>query len=290
MMLLNYFSRQVDEEYSQAMARTVISGLALLISGIAYWVGTITALAPAVVLSYLLFSLAWATYIRRTPGRNAVRLSISMLGDFGIVSFCILETGSFGACFYPLYLWVIVGNGMRFGEKYLLAATLMGITGFTAVIILGEYWRLNLPAALGLLTGLIILPMFYLVLIRRLHTLNTQLARELKQSYYAASHDALTGLMNRDYFFEQLDIEIERTHRYKESFVVMFIDLDNFKQINDTLGHQAGDRVLVVVAERLRELTRKADIVARLGGDEFTILFPSLSGPDNIGDRLTRRA
>jgi diguanylate cyclase (GGDEF)-like protein len=282
MKLLDHFSRNVDEEYSQAMARTIIAGVALAILGVAYGVNATGPIAPAALLAYLLFSLAWAAYIKLSPGRNVVRRTISMLGDFGIVSFTILNMGAFGAFFYPLYLWVIVGNGMRFGEKYLLGAMVMGITGFSIIIFLGEYWRLNLPAGLGLLSGLVILPIFYLVLIRRLHTLNDDLARELEQSYYAASHDALTGLVNRAYYFERFDIESQRAIRYNESFAVMFIDLDNFKQINDNLGHQAGDHILTVVAERLRELTRKVDIVARLGGDEFTILFPALSGCEDI--------
>lgn len=91
---------------------------------------------------------------------------------------------------------------------------------------------------------------------------------------FRANHDPLTGLRNRLSFVDQLDTEILRAQRTGRDFTVGMVDIDHFKQINDTWGHQTGDRVLKVFAERLKLLLREVDIVARYGGEEFIILFP----------------
>jgi len=89
---------------------------------------------------------------------------------------------------------------------------------------------------------------------------------------YLASHDSLTGLPNREMFNQLLHLEIENAKRHQRQFAVLFIDLDRFKIINDSLGHEAGDILLVEVANRLRRNLRASDIVARLGGDEFVVI------------------
>ena len=89
---------------------------------------------------------------------------------------------------------------------------------------------------------------------------------------FMARHDALTGLENRASFVEKLDSASTRLLRYGEPFAVFTLDLDRFKQVNDTLGHPAGDTLLRQVAQRLRESLRESDVLARLGGDEFAIL------------------
>lgn len=89
-----------------------------------------------------------------------------------------------------------------------------------------------------------------------------------------AEHDGLTGLFNRTYFHTELERAVERAKRsVKTQCALMYIDLDNFKYLNDTLGHAAGDRLLVEVARMLNGRSRRSDIVARLGGDEFTVLL-----------------
>ncbi len=91
-----------------------------------------------------------------------------------------------------------------------------------------------------------------------------------------ALYDVLTGLANRRMFVKQLKALIKNSQEHCERFAVVFIDLDNFKRINDTLGHHVGDELLIEVSKRLKSAVRDTDVVARLGGDEFTLLLPQL--------------
>ncbi len=93
---------------------------------------------------------------------------------------------------------------------------------------------------------------------------------------YQVHHDALTGLPNRMLFMDRLHQGIEKAKRNKRELALFFIDLDRFKQINDSLGHEVGDRVLITSAKRLLSVMRKEDTLARLGGDEFTIIMEDL--------------
>ncbi|WP_293268824.1 EAL domain-containing protein [Neptunomonas sp.] len=97
-----------------------------------------------------------------------------------------------------------------------------------------------------------------------------------------AYNDSLTGLPNRHYFYEQLQRTIDFSNRYNLKFSLIFIDLDNFKEINDTLGHDYGDLLLVEASKRLVECVRETDTVARLGGDEFTLIIQDLSANERI--------
>src|ERR671911_475859 len=100
----------------------------------------------------------------------------------------------------------------------------------------------------------------------------------VEQLSYQAFHDLLTGLPNRALFMDRLERALTRADRRGSKVAVLFTDVDNFKVINDSLGHEAGDQLLVAVAERLRACLRPEDTAARLGGDEFTILLEDLTG------------
>lgn len=103
-----------------------------------------------------------------------------------------------------------------------------------------------------------------------------QLAQGRLRESYLAYHDGLTDLPNRSMFSKVLSQSISEANRYQRQLAVAFLDLDGFKQINDTLGHEAGDELLKEVARRLRGCVRESDTVARLGGDEFVVLLPQL--------------
>jgi diguanylate cyclase (GGDEF)-like protein/PAS domain S-box-containing protein len=93
---------------------------------------------------------------------------------------------------------------------------------------------------------------------------------------YLATHDALTNLPNRPLFFDRLHHTLLAAQRVKESFGLLIIDLDRFKEINDTLGHPIGDLILQEVGSRLKEALRESDTVARIGGDEFAVILPGI--------------
>jgi diguanylate cyclase (GGDEF)-like protein len=102
----------------------------------------------------------------------------------------------------------------------------------------------------------------------------------LRRALYRALHDPLTGLANRGLLMEQLGQALARARRRPGSVAVLFLDLDRFKVVNDSLGHAAGDDLLVEVARRLERVMRSADTVARLGGDEFVVLAEDVGGVD----------
>ncbi|WFE37557.1 bifunctional diguanylate cyclase/phosphodiesterase [Micromonospora sp. WMMD998] len=105
-----------------------------------------------------------------------------------------------------------------------------------------------------------------------------ELARIADDNAYAATHDALTGLSNRRHLLDEGTAQLTTRHADGVTALVL-IDLNHFKEVNDTLGHGAGDRVLIQVAERLRDAARPDDLVARLGGDEFAVLLRGLPAP-----------
>jgi diguanylate cyclase (GGDEF)-like protein len=96
-----------------------------------------------------------------------------------------------------------------------------------------------------------------------------------------ATHDFLTGLPNRALLLDRFSIAVALAHRNKARLAVMSLDLDNFKYINDTLSHDAGDQVLKVVSTRLTGIIRASDTLARVGGDEFILLMPETYHPEN---------
>lgn len=99
---------------------------------------------------------------------------------------------------------------------------------------------------------------------------------------YQAHHDTLTKLPNRALFYDRLTQSIENSKRLKNKIAVFFIDLDRFKDINDSLGHDCGDNVLQIIAKRLKNIVRKSDTLARLGGDEFTLLIEHFNNDTDV--------
>lgn len=113
-------------------------------------------------------------------------------------------------------------------------------------------------------------------MLERIEGQDTLLKNQQENLRFLASHDALTGLPNRTFFYDYLDKGIARARRHNTVLAVLFIDLDRFKNINDTMGHDMGDELLKAVASQLRNALRDEDTVARFGGDEFVIMLDNL--------------
>jgi diguanylate cyclase (GGDEF)-like protein len=112
-------------------------------------------------------------------------------------------------------------------------------------------------------------------------------ARRFREARQLADLDALTGLHNRRYFYETLKREVARANRYSRNLALVVFDLDDFKAINDRIGHLAGDAVLAEAAQRVRDVVRSADVACRVGGDEFGVILPESSVTD--ADQLYKR-
>jgi diguanylate cyclase (GGDEF)-like protein len=112
-------------------------------------------------------------------------------------------------------------------------------------------------------------------------------ARRYGEARKLAETDALTGLFNQRFFHDTLRREVMRAHRYQRKLTLIVFDLDDFKSVNDQIGHLAGDRVLAQAADRLREAVRSVDVACRIGGDEFAVIMPESAAED--GEQLYRR-
>ncbi|WP_439510099.1 diguanylate cyclase domain-containing protein [Marinimicrobium koreense] len=114
----------------------------------------------------------------------------------------------------------------------------------------------------------------------------TALRQAEEKLRFLAHHDPLTGLTNRLLFRDRLESALRAAHRHQSSLALLFLDLNDFKHINDTHGHAMGDRVLCMVAERLKGCVRETDTVARMGGDEFTVLLTDIQSEEAVFDKV----
>jgi len=105
---------------------------------------------------------------------------------------------------------------------------------------------------------------------------------------FLAHHDPLTGLTNRSLFYDRLDSGLRAAHRHRSGLALLFLDMNDFKCINDVHGHAVGDRVLCTVARRLEGCVRETDTVARMGGDEFTVLLTDIQSADAVSEKVAQ--
>lgn len=164
---------------------------------------------------------------------------------------------------------------------------------------LSENWGLQLPAAQSRMNpamdALLINSLNYCLVIvvllvyeRVNHKLRCERDAERQRLAHFATHDDLTGLANRRYFLQRLHEACARCERAGNQVAVLYIDLNGFKHINDSLGHDGGDRTLIQIANRLTGMLRRQDLVARLGGDEFAILVDPCSVQHEVHELCER--
>lgn len=285
---MSQFEERAREEISQAKARlayVVVTELYLLVIARFFDIDVESAFVriQVLLLGVTLYALFLLYFVRRYMVFSPLRQGVTIAVDIGAVSYVMFLLGGAGAVFYPLYLWIISGNGLRFGMAYLWFAMGLGFVGFAVLVGFNDYWLANLSAGIGLLLGVLILPSFFAVLIRRLHQLNQRLQTLVVAKEHLASHDDLTGLCNRYCFNRRLAEEIARAERNGLGFSLLYLDLDGFKPINDSYGHDVGDLLLKSVADRLRAEIRSVDLAVRLGGDEFAVLTMAGNGDDQAG-------
>ncbi len=182
----------------------------------------------------------------------------------------------------------MIGNGLRYGQHFMQVATLFGLLGFTGAMASSGFLWANPGTYIGLMTGLVLMPKFFMVMIERLAEANIELTEQKEQAEFMATHDVLTGLPNRAYLHTRLEQALYRAQRRNGQVAVAFIDLDSFKSINDSFGHEYGDYLLSQVADAMRAVLRASDTVARLGGDEFVVVIDDYNEPARIGRVIER--
>jgi diguanylate cyclase (GGDEF)-like protein len=239
-------------------------------------------------LLYLFASALYLSFVSRNRNTYLWRRHVAIFMDLGVATYLTTYFGTAGVAFYPLFLWVMIGNGLRYGRHFMQVATLIGLLGFTGAMATSGFLWAQPGSYLGLMFGLVLMPRFFMVMITRLSEVNVQLQAQRDEAEFMATHDALTGLPNRAYLYTRLEQALASAERHDTRVAVAFIDIDNFKSINDTFGHEFGDDLLSQVADAMRGVLRSSDTVARLGGDEFVVVIEDDGESSRIGRVVER--
>jgi len=192
-----------------------------------------------------------------------IAIGFALIGVLGFLDFLTGYEFAF-SLFYLIPISLITWlAGRRLGIVASFVSTLVWI--LSDVVAENPYLHIVIYAC-NILMGLC----FFVIVTLLLSTLRRALEHEKELS----RTDYLTGAVNSRVFYDSLQTEINRSQRYKNPFTIAYIDLDNFKTVNDEFGHATGDQVLRFLVNRVRKHLRKTDIVTRLGGDEFALLLP----------------
>jgi diguanylate cyclase (GGDEF)-like protein len=240
-----------------------------------------TLLVLALLVGYALVAQAYRHFVLLRGGSG-------LLGQYGFIVLDAVVTVSalvgapeIMAPFYSVLMVQIMRCGMRYGERTLWLAWGVAVVASAALMPFSAYWVGEAALLRSFIVMMLIIPVLFVPLVRTLH----RATHDLRD---AAGQDALTGLGNRRTLSAQLQRARQHCARDGGMLALMLFDLDNFKAVNDTLGHGVGDQLLVAVADALRAACRPGDLIARLGGDEFVVLvegLPPLTGVALARDR-----
>lgn len=242
----------------------------------------------AMLSTSVIYALFLLIYLKFKTHFNPARQIFSICLDILLISYAFYLAGEWATLFISLFLWIIIGNGIRYGLPYLLFSMILGTLCFFIVIKTSDYWIGTPMLSMGLLLSFIVLPLFFMYLLNNLHKTRLRLEQELKKTAHLAHYDVMTELPNRHSFTQRLHHELQVAKRNHSYFFILYMDLDGFKEINDTYGHDVGDKVLFKVAQRLKHCVRDIDLIARIGGDEFACVSAA-SNIVNNSKRLQQR-
>jgi diguanylate cyclase (GGDEF)-like protein len=293
------FFPQADNDQAQRLRRFFqavgIYAVCVPLVGAAYALGMI-ALKPALTTVGLMAAANAGLYLVFRTGLNLRSADPSLTRQQLLVATAVLMYAAYSfdqgrAIVLNMSLIILTFGVFRFNTREFVLTAMQILAGYALVINLLMYYKPQTVSVylewfqwLGLAA---VLPLFAIIggrisrLRERLRGSNEELRSALGSIRQMATHDHLTGLPNRVLFNEELQRALARAERHHRPVALFFMDLDRFKNINDTLGHQFGDRVLQETGKRLIGCVREGDIVARLGGDEFVLLV------EEVGDEPT---
>ncbi len=223
-------------------------------------------------IMFPLYAVAYLILVHRRPVPTHGRRGFAVVVDNLALIYIAYFGGAFAAYVGFLFL-VTIGWGLRFGRHYLFLATAIATVGMVGNLAMSPYWHENLLFGGTIIFGLIANTVNASILLGRISGGNRQLAEKIEEISRLAWQDQLTKLPNRPYFRDRLGQMLATAARSGRQVALLLFDIDGFKAVNDTLGHEAGDRLLREIADRVGRRVRQADTFARVGGDEFVILM-----------------
>jgi diguanylate cyclase (GGDEF)-like protein len=226
----------------------------------------------AIALGYTLYAIVLAIDIYRRPAPSHWRRGTSVVLD-NVIGSAIAYSGGGFAAYVGFNFLTTVGWGLRFGRHYLFLATAIAIAAMAYNLGASPYWQQQLIFGGSIIFGMVATAANCAILLTRIKRGNERLAEKIDEVAQLASRDQLTRLPNRLHFNDRLTQALAAAARSDRQVAVLLFDIDGFKSVNDTLGHEAGDRLLQEVAQRVGRRLRQADTFARLGGDEFVVLM-----------------
>jgi len=245
--------------------------------------------AVACVLVYVGYSYAWLWLVAKGVGPVLLRQRAALVLDHLVYAACFAIGGRPVAALAWVAVTTSVGHGLRFGERRGIAAACIGSASMFAAVELGPGWQLPLPISAGMAVTALVVPLYVIRLVRTM-TKQRREAEQRAQVFEQAAHtDALTGVLSRAGFYQRFAQMQQRTAAEGDKLGLVFMDLDGFKSINDTRGHDVGDIILREVARILGRVVRGSDAVARLGGDEFAIIVNAPASEDAVA-RVAEKA
>lgn len=277
-----------QEQRIQFVTRYVFLALGVLffnlVDGVrpAYWSLSHLNIALGIyfVCNTLLFAHAHRYHI------HCRRYHLAMWLDILITSVCVLNDPYQIPPSLLVYIMVVLGNGMRYGMR-LFAESLIGSFAATMVVLSVRYVLGDAQVS----PGLLFMNVFGGIILVYAYILMGRIERSRRELELHSNLDTLTGLLNRRALYDVANEMFQRLQRNQVSFTMLFADLDKFKAVNDEFGHAAGDRVLKVFADIMRETVRNTDVAARFGGDEFVMLLEDTSVEEAgvVAQRIQRK-
>lgn len=275
-----------EDQRTQYWTRLLFCALALMYfnfggeTQVRPWV-SLTAVNVAFAV-YGLEILYFMAHAHRQP-HVPLRQRVTMWIDIGMATFASLADATLTSPGFLVFLMIILGNGMRYGLKLFGEAVIGCLTA--AIIIV---WSRLFDYVSIFSVSAVFFLVFFTIIVLYSYSLTAKIERARSRLAHERNVDALTGMLNRRALTERAAQLFQTPEIHGGEIVVLFADLDGFKAVNDTHGHDVGDRVLQAVAARILDNVRDIDLVARYGGDEFLLILPrtSRAGGDVVAQRI----